>query len=341
VSWAPPAGWTRISTIDLHTAGEPFRVVTGGFPDVPGATILARRRHAREHLDHLRRALMWEPRGHADMYGCVITGAVTPESNFGVLFLHNEGYSTMCGHGIIAIATLAVEAGMVAAREPETTVRIDTPAGLVTAFAQVGGGRVQGVRFRNVPSFVLALDQEVEVPGLGRVRFDLAYGGAFYAYVAASPLGLRCVPEEVRRLIEAGMAIKRAVASRWTITHPFEPDLGFLYGTIFVAPAPGGGAHSRHVCVFAEGEVDRSPTGTGVSARLAIMKARGEIAPSEVIEVESIIGTRFSGRVVESTSFGPHAAVIPEIGGTAHVTGRHEFLIDPRDPLGEGFLLRG
>ena len=340
MSWSPPAGWTRITTIDLHAAGEPFRVITGGFPDVPSDTILARRRHAREHLDHLRRALMWEPRGHADMYGCVVTGAVAPESDFGVLFLHNEGYSTMCGHGIIAIATLAVDTGMVMAREPETTIRIDTPAGTVTAFAHVENGRVRGVRFHNVPAFVLALDQEVEVPGLGRVRFDLAFGGAFYAYVAAEPLGLRCVPDEVRRLVETGMAIKRAVASRWVMAHPFEPDLGFLYGTIFVAPAQGEGAHTRNVCVFAEGEVDRSPTGTGVSGRLAIHHARGEIREREVIEIESIIGTRFTGRVVEVTTFGPYPAVIPEVGGNAHITGRHEFLLDPDDPLRGGFLLR-
>ena len=340
MTWSLPSGWTRITTIDAHTAGEPFRVITGGFPDLSGATILARRRHAREHLDHLRRALMWEPRGHADMYGCVVTPAVTPGADVGVLFLHNEGYSTMCGHGIIGIATVLIETGMISAREPETTVRIDTPAGLVTAFARVESGRVRGVRFHNVPSFVLALDQQVEVPGLGRVRFDLAFGGAFYAYVAAEPLGLRCAPDEFRRLIEAGMAIKRAVASSRVIPHPFEPDLGFLYGTIFVAPAEGRDVHSRNVCVFAEGEVDRSPTGTGVSGRLAIHHARGELGRDEVIEIESLIGTRFTGRVVGTTTFGPHPAVIPEVGGSAHITGRHEFLIDPDDPLRDGFLLR-
>jgi proline racemase len=340
VAWSPPSGWTRITTIDAHTAGEPFRVITGGFPDLPGETILARRRHARERLDHLRRALMWEPRGHADMYGCVVTPAVTPGADFGVLFLHNEGYSTMCGHGIIGLATVAIETGMISAREPETTIRIDTPAGLVTAFAHVESGRVRDVRFRNVPSFALALDQQVEVPGRGRVRFDLAFGGAFYAYVEAAALGFRCLPDEFRRLIEAGMAIKRAVASDRAIVHPFEPDLGFLYGTIFVAPAQDGSAHSRNVCVFAEGEVDRSPTGTGVSGRLAIHHARGEIGENEVIEIESIIGTRFMGRVAGTTTFGPHRAVIPEVRGSASITGRHEFFIDPDDPLRDGFLLR-
>jgi proline racemase len=330
----------RITTIDAHTAGEPFRVIVDGFPDLSGETILARRRDARDRLDHLRRALMWEPRGHADMYGCIVTMPVTPGADFGVLFLHNEGFSTMCGHGIIGIATVAVETGMVPVREPETTIRIDTPAGLVTAFADVDRGRVRGVRFLNVPSFVAALDQTVDVPGLGRVRFDLAFGGAFYAYVAAEPLGLQCVPDEYRRLIEAGMAIKRAVASSCAIQHPFEPDLGFLYGTIFVAPAQRVGAHSRNVCVFAEGEVDRSPTGTGVSGRLALHHARGEIGANEVVEIESIIGTCFTGRVVETTTFGPYDAVIPEVAGSAYITGRHEFLIAPDDPLRGGFMLR-
>ncbi len=340
MAWSPPSDWTRITTIDAHTAGEPFRVIIDGFPDLSGETILARRRDARDRFDYLRRALMWEPRGHADMYGCIVTKPVTPGADFGVLFLHNEGFSTMCGHGIIGIATVAVETGMIAVREPETTIHIDTPAGPVTAFAAVADQRVREVRFRNVPSFVLALDQEVEVPGPGAVRFDLAFGGAFYAYVAAAPLDLQCVPEESRRLIEIGMQIKRAVASSHAISHPFEPDLGFLYGTIFVAPGRSAGAHSRNVCVFAEGEVDRSPTGTGVSGRLALHHARGEIGLNQVIEIESIIGTRFRGRVVETTTFGPHQAVIPQVAGSAYITGRHEFVIAPDDPLGEGFLLR-
>jgi len=274
------------------------------------------------------------------MYGCIVTPPVTREADFGVLFLHNEGFSTMCGHGIIGIATVAVETGMVPLREPETIIRIDTPAGLVTVSAAVEGRRVRDVRFRNVASFVLALDQVVDVPDLGPVRFDLAFGGAFYAYVSAAPLGLQCVPEESRRLTETGMQIKRAVASSRAIPHPFEPDLGFLYGTIFVAAARSAGVHSRHVCVFAEGEIDRSPTGTGVSGRLALHHARGEIGPNQVIEVESIIGTRFRGQVAETATFGPHEAVIPEVAGSAYITGRHEFLIAPDDPLRDGFLLR-
>jgi proline racemase len=199
---------------------------------------------------------------------------------------------------------------------------------------------VTSVRFHNVPSFVLALDQVVEVPSLGRVRYDVAFGGAFYAYVQAEEVGVACTPEDFRPLIEKGIAIKRAIMASRPIPHPFEEDLSFLYGTIFIGPPVGEGAHSRNVCVFAEGEVDRCPTGTGVSGRLAIHYARGEIDPGQPIVVESIIGTTFTGCIVDTTTFGPYPAIIPAIEGTAHITGHHEFLIDPDDPLRDGFILR-
>ena len=338
--WTPPSRFLRITTVDAHTAGEPFRVVTGGFPELRGDTILARRRDARERFDYLRTALMWEPRGHADMYGCLVVPPVSPGADLGVLFLHNEGYSTMCGHGIIGLATVALEIGLLPAAAPETTMGIDTPAGLVTARATVEDGRVWRVRFANVPSFVLALDETVEVPGAGRVRYDLAFGGAFYAFVRAEDLGLTLAPADFRAIIEAGMRVKRAVMAARPVPHPFEEDLSFLYGTIIVGPPARPGSHSRNVCVFAEGEVDRSPTGTGVSARLAIHHARGEIRTGEPITVESILGTTFTGRVAGETTFGPHAAVVPEVEGSAFITGRHEFLIDPDDPLRDGFMLR-
>jgi trans-L-3-hydroxyproline dehydratase len=339
-NWSPPDHWRKITTIDLHTAGEPFRVITGGLPEPAGDSILARRRYMQAKLDHLRTALMWEPRGHADMYGCVVTPPESPEADFGVLFLHNEGYSTMCGHGIIAMATLAVETGLVKVREPETVIRIDSPAGLITATARVREGHALSVCFRNVPSFVLALDQSVQVPGLGTVRCDIAYGGAFYAYVQADDVGLSTRAEDFTRLIEAGMAIKRAVMASLPITHPFEADLSFLYGTIFIGPPHATDAHSSNVCIFAEGEVDRSPTGTGVSGRLALHMARGEIEVDQPLCIESIIGTRFTGKVAEQTTFGPYDAVIPEVEGSAHIVGRCEFLIDPADPLKNGFILR-
>jgi trans-L-3-hydroxyproline dehydratase len=330
----------RITTIDAHTEGEPFRVIIGGYPELPGETMLARRRYAREKLDHLRTALMWEPRGHPDMYGCLVTPPVSPNADFGVLFLHNEGYSTMCGHGVIGIATVVLQTGMLPAIEPITTLRIDTPAGLVTAHARVHDGRVHSVYFQNVPSFVLGLNELMEVPGLGQIRYDLAFGGAFYAYVQAVDAGLTCAPEEYRQLIEKGMAIKRAVMASRPIRHPFEEDLSFLYGTIFIAPPLQPDVHSRNVCIFAEGEVDRSPTGTGVSGRLAIHHARGEIRQGQRIVIESIIGSRFAGRVTGKTTFGNFSAVIPEVEGTAHITGRNEFLLDPEDSLRYGFFLR-
>ena len=339
-NWTPPAHWLKITTIDAHTAGEPFRIITSGYPDLPGDTILERRRYAREHLDHLRTALMWEPRGHADMYGCVVTPPVSPGADIGVLFMHNEGYSTMCGHGIIGIAKVALETGLLPLTAPVTIIRIDTPAGLVTAHARIDGGSVTRVGFHNVPSFVLALDETVSVPGIGQVRYDLAFGGAFYAYVQAADVGLTCTPEDFRPLIEKGVAIKQAIMASRPVPHPFEEDLGFLYGTIFVAPPLDRGTHSRNVCIFAQGEVDRCPTGTGLSGRLAIHHARGEIGIDEPIVVESIIGSRFTGRIISTTTFGPYPALIPEIKGAAHITGRHEFLIDPTDPLRDGFILR-
>ncbi len=335
--WQPPSHWQRITTIDAHTAGEPLRIITSGFPDLPGDTILAKRQYAREHYDHLRRALMWEPRGHADMYGCIFTPPVTPDGDVGVLFLHNEGFSTMCGHGIIGMVKVGIEAGLLKASD--SVVRIDTPAGRVTATAHMQDGKVERVSFRNVPSFVLARDLTVSVDGLGDVTFDIAFGGAFYAYVDADSVGLDLIPQNHSRLIDAGMGIKRAVMASYPLAHPDgDPDLNFLYGTIFVKMLTG--VHSRNVCIFAEGEVDRSPTGTGVSGRVAIHHARGELPVGETITVESILGTMFTGRVVETTTVGSLPAVIPEVSGTAHITGRHEFLIDPDDPLREGFILR-
>lgn len=338
--WTLPANSVTIETLDAHTEGEPLRVILRGYPDLPGDTILARRRFAREFLDHLRTALMWEPRGHADMYGCIITPAVSAGADFGVLFLHNEGYSTMCGHGIIAIATVVLETGMLPITAPVTRLGIDTPAGLVTADATIDAGHVASVAFRNVPSYVVELDALVDVPGVGRVRYDLAFGGAFYAYVEAADVGLTCAPDDFRALIDVGMRIKRAVMAGRRLAHPFEADLNFLYGTIFVGPPGDPAHHSRNVCIFAEGEVDRSPTGTGVSGRLAIHHARGHITSGQRIVVESIIGSTFSGRVIETTTFGPYPAVVPEVEGRAFITGRHTFSLDPRDPLHAGFILR-
>ncbi len=341
LNWQPPSNWLRITSIDAHTAGEPLRIITSGFPDLPGSTILEKRQYARRHLDHLRRALMWEPRGHADMYGCILTPPATPDGDVGVLFMHNEGFSTMCGHGIIGLVKVGYDTGYFQAATDAPVLKIDTPAGRVTATAHIYNGRVMRVSFLNVPSFLFARDAVVDVPGLGRVTYDIAFGGAFYAYVDADALGLTLDPDHQRTLIDVGMRIKRAVMDCHPLEHPDgDDDLNFLYGTIFVKCSPGGLARSRNVCIFAEGEVDRSPTGTGVSGRLAIHHARGELAQDETIVVESILGTEFEGRVAAQTQVGALSAIIPEISGTAHITGRHEFLVDPDDPLGRGFILR-
>jgi trans-L-3-hydroxyproline dehydratase len=340
LNFTPPSDWIKITAIDAHTGGEPFRVIVDGFPELKGETILEKRRYAKANFDHLRTALMWEPRGHADMYGCIMTPPVSPDSDFGILFIHNEGFSTMCGHGIIGIATVVLETGMMPMTAPMTTIKIDSPAGMITAFAHIEDNHVKNVSFRNVPSFVSELDAMVDVPGLGKVRYDLAFGGGFYAYVNAGDVDLTCAPEDFRQLIEKGMAIKRAVMNSRSIDHPFEKDLGFLYGTIFIGSPTQPGSHSRNVCIFADGEVDRSPTGTGVSGRLAIHHRRGEIRVNESILIESIIGSRFSGRVVEEVAFGPYAAIQAEVTGEAHIVGRNELWIDPNDPLKHGFILR-
>ena len=311
-------------------------MVVEGVPDIHGATMLERRRFAEAHFDDLRRSLMWEPRGHADMYGAFVGPPVDPSSDLSVLFIHNDGFSTMCGHGIIALTKVVLDTGMLPAEAPETVIRIDTPAGQIEATAQIPAGVVQSVSFRNVPSFVAALDQTVDVPGLGEVRYDLAFGGAFYAYVSAEDLGLSIDPSSTPRLIEAGRAIKQAVIDSGPIEHPMEPGLGFLYGVILIGPAQDPEHHSRNVCIFADGEVDRSPTGTGVSGRLAIHHARGEVAIAESITVESILGSTFTGRVVGTTEVGGIPAVIPEVTGTAHITGRSELWLDPSDELGSG-----
>ncbi|MDN5200088.1 proline racemase family protein [Fulvivirgaceae bacterium BMA10] len=340
-TWNAPKDWLRIRTIDMHTGGEPLRVIVDGFPDIQGSTILEKRNYVKHNYDHLRTALMFEPRGHADMYGCLLTSPQSAEADFGIIFMHNEGYSTMCGHATIAITKLAVEMGWVKVQEPETIVKIDAPCGLLTSYAEVENGKVKNIRFHNVPSFVVALDREVEVDGLGIVKYDLAYGGAFYAYVDANPLNIQCTPENYRTLIERGMDIKRAVMTTSDlIIHPFEKDLSFLYGTIFIGGPVSNDVDSRNVCIFAEGEVDRSPTGSGVSGRAAIHYKRGDIGVDEPMTIESILGSRFKTRVVKETRYGDFDAVIPEVEGDAHITGQNEFVIDPSDPLKEGFILR-
>lgn len=344
MTWTPPDHWLQITSIDAHTGGEPLRIITGGFPDLVGNTILEKRQYAHTHYDHLRRALMWEPRGHADMYGAILTPPVTEDGDIGVLFMHNEGFSTMCGHGIIGLVKVGVQTGMFPTTGDATVVKIDTPAGRVTATAHLRDGQVQRVSFLNVPSFLFAQDLTIEVDGLGKVVYDIAFGGAFYAYVDVDQPALAGVvidDKHQSQLIDVGMRIKRAVMNSLTLRHPTgDDDLNFLYGTILVKMLHTQDVQSRNVCVFAEGEVDRSPTGTGVSGRLAIHHAKGDLTLEETITIESLIGSRFTGRVVETVEVGGLPGIIPEVAGTAFITGQHTFLIDPDDPVRDGFILR-
>jgi proline racemase len=328
-----------VTTVDYHTAGEPFRIVTGGVGPIPGATILEKRRHAQEQLDDVRALLVNEPRGHADMYGCFVTEPVAEGSDLGVLFFHNAGFSTACGHGTIALATYAIDHGVLPAREPEAELRIDVPSGTLPVAASVRDGHVEGVRFRNVPSFVHVEGIEVATTR-GDLTVDVAFGGAFYVTVSADTAGLDVEPGSLPALIELGREIKHAVENRYEIVHPDEPELRDVYGVIFFVDEGGQPLVQRNVAVFADGEVDRSPCGSGTSARLAILHRRERLGVGDLLLHRSIVGTEFEARIVEETTVAGRPAVVTEVAGSAHLTGRHEFVLEPDDPLRTGFLLR-
>jgi proline racemase len=318
-----------IRTTDYHTAGEPFRIVVEGVAPLEGHSILEKRRWAAAQLDDVRRLLVNEPRGHADMYGCFVTDPEDEGADLGVVFFHNEGYSTACGHGTIALVTWALESGRLPGRLPakghEVEVVVDAPCGRLRTWARVAGADVTGVRFRNVPSFVLLRDVAVE-----GVVVDIAFGGAFYAITpAVAPIDRQHLPE----LIERGRRIKDALNRTSAVVHPLEADLNGVYGVVWTEG-------DRNVTVFADGQVDRSPCGSGTSARLALLDARGELARGETLRHGSIVGTQFLGRVVDDAAVAGIRAVITEVEGSAHLTGRHEFLLGRGDPLGTGFLLR-
>jgi proline racemase len=307
----------EIEATDYHTGGEPFRIVTAGAEPLRGATILEKRRDAAARLDAVRQLLVNEPRGHADMYGCFVTEPNDDGADLGVVFFHNAGYSTACGHGTIALVTWAIETGLV--RGPRVVV--DVPSGRLETFAQVEGGRVRAVRFRNVPSFVW--DAELAI----------AFGGAFYACFEE-----RIEPRELPRLIELGRKVKAELEAAHEIVHPLEPELRDVYGVIFFQRE--GPNTQRNVTVFADGEVDRSPCGSGTSARLALLDASGELKRGDELRHLSIVGSEFRGRVVGDAEVAGRPAVITEVEGSAHRTGEHRFVLEDDDDLGTGFLLR-
>jgi proline racemase len=322
----------EIAATDYHTAGEPFRIVTAGVPAIAGATVRERRERAAasEPVETVRRLLCHEPRGHADMYGCFLVAPDDERADLGVLFWHKDGYSTACGHGTIALGAWAVESGTVAApRDGEVDVTIDVPSGRVVARVRVDGGRVERVAFRNVPSFVVGRDVDA-----GGVAVDVSYGGAIYASVPASRFGLRVVAEDLPALIAAGRAVKQALDGTEVARHPDDERLSGLYGTILYEDL--GALHQRNVTIFADGEVDRSPCGSGTSARCALLVADGLLGEGDVLRHDSIVGSTFTARVVGSVPDG----LLTEVEGMAYRTGEHRFVLDPRDPLGTGFVLR-
>jgi len=322
-----------VQTTDYHTAGEPFRIVTGGVEPLQGATILDKRRFALERLDHVRKLLVHEPRGHADMYGCFVTEPNDGDADLGVVFFHNAGYSTACGHGTIALVTWALETGQLEASEPETRVVVDVPSGRLETVASMREARVERVRFTNVPSYVEALG--LAAAGL---TIDVAFGGAFYASVE-SPLPVR--KDSLPRLIELGREVKRELEDRSEFVHPLEPELRDIYGVIFFERLEDGlPLRQRNVTVFADGEVDRSPCGSGTSARLALLDASGELRRGDELAHESIVGTVFTARVAGDAQVAGRRAVITEVEGSAHRTGEHAFVLAEHDDLGTGFLLR-
>jgi len=349
----------RIRTIDAHAAGEPLRLIVDGFPAPRGRTMLDKCGWLRDTQDRLRCALMLEPRGHADMYGAILTESVSPGSHAGLVFMHNDGYSTMCGHGIIAVTTIALERGLLMPGGDGRTVIYDTPAGTVRATATprkrgresfpvadivettpdpFSASRVESVAFVNVPSFVVHGGLDVRIAARP-IRADVAFGGAFYAIVDSESAGLPLDAAHLPQLRQAGMDVKHAIEAAHTIAHPLEPGLNGIYGTIFTGPPNDPRADLRNVTVFADGQVDRSPCGTGTAAVMAVVDAMGLLSEERPFVHESLVGTLFEGTVAGRTSIGDYQAIVPEIRGSAWITGEHTFVIDDDDPLREGFRI--
>ena len=328
-----------LSAVDSHTEGMPTRVITGGVGVIPGDTMAARREYFIEHLDDLRLFLMNEPRGHSAMSGAILQPPTRPDADWGVLYIEVSGLLPMCGHGTIGVATVLVETGMVPVTEPVTTVRLDTPAGLVLAEVAVSGGRAERVTLRNVPAYVHELDAKVDVPGLGTVSYDMAYGGNFYAILPLEQLGITFDRSEKARILQAGLDIMAAINQTAEPVHPEDPTIRGCKHVQFTAPGTDGLSDSRNAMAIHPGWFDRSPCGTGTCARMAQLHARGLLEIEQDFVNESFIGTRFTGRLLSETTVGSRPAVVPSVSGRAWITGMGQYLLDPDDPFPAGFVL--
>lgn len=328
-----------ISAIDTHTEGEPTRIVLSGLPPIRGTTMADKWVYVRENMDHLRRALMHEPRGHRDMFGAILTSPCMPEADFGLLYMDSGGFLTMCGHGTIGTVMMLLEMGMVEAKEPETVVIFDTPAGLVKAHAVVEHGKACRAWIENVPAFLLKADVPVEVEGLGEITVDIAFGGNFFALISSDQIGVPLEPRRVKDLVDIGLRVRDAVNQQVPVEHPIEKHINKVELTEITGPPVHPEAHARNIMIFGEGSVDRSPCGTGTCARMAEMYAKGQLKLGEPFVHESIIGSLFHGELLREVKVGPLTAVVPRIGGTAYITGIQHFVIDPADPMKYGFLV--
>jgi len=332
----------NITAIDTHTVGEPTRIITAGFPRIPGSTIPEKCDYVNEHLDDLRRLIMLEPRGHADMYGCILTEPVTEDGDFGMLFPNNDSLSPMCGHATIGVTTVLIETGIISAQPGVNVVKLDSPAGRVTAYADVDeNGLVKHVRFQNVPSFVYMENISVELEEYGTITGDIVYCGCFYTYVDAAQFGLTVDPQNITKLKEVGVAVKKAVETKYAIQHPIETGVNWLYGTMLLDQIVHNEneVHAKNVCIFADGEVDRCPTGTGTSGRVAQLWHKGVLKKGDILVNKSIINTEFTSRIVEELQIADYRSVVVEVCGNAYITGFNNLVLDKRDPLARGFRL--
>jgi proline racemase len=327
------------SAVDSHTEGMPTRVITGGVGPLPGRSMAERRRYLMSERDDLRTLLMYEPRGHAAMSGAILQPPCRPDADAGVVFIEVSGCLPMCGHGTIGVATVLVETGMVEVKEPVTEIRLDTPAGLVQASVEVTDGRAAAVTIRNVPAYLHLRDARVTVPGLGQLSLDLAWGGNFYAVLPAVAVGLDVVQRSHDELIAAGLAVMGAVNEQLSFAHPEQPDISECHHVIFTAPGDDQ-VSARAATAIYPGWIDRSPCGTGTSARMAQLHARGELSLNQDFVHASLIGSVFTGRLVATTEVGSFAAVVPTVRGRAWVTGLASYMLDPDDPFPAGFLMR-
>lgn len=329
-----------IHAIDSHTMGEPTRVVIGGIPKIPGKTMAEKKKYLETNMDYLRTAIMLEPRGHNDMFGSIITTPTNEEADFGIVFMDGGGYLNMCGHGSIGAVTIAIETGMVSVEEPITEVVMDTPAGMVRAKAKVENGKVKEVSIVNVPAFHYKKDIEVDIPELGKITLDISFGGSFFAIVDVKQLGIAVEPKNTQLLIDAGLKIRDAINKSVKIEHPVLKHIKTVDLVEIYDEPRNPDAHLRNVVIFGQGQVDRSPCGTGTSAKLATLYSKGKLDVNEYFVYESILGTTFKGRIIDTTKVGDYDAIVPEITGSAYITGFSHFVIDEEDPVKYGFVLK-